>query len=747
MKKIVCFVLMMALSTTVHGETKNTQTTSADKKKLGLVLGGGGAKGVAHIGVLKVLERAGIPIDIIAGTSMGSIIGGTYACGHRSHAMDSVVRSQDWTFVLSDKDDLSHQSLREREKQNIYFYSKTLNFGKKAGKEGGGLIMGKNIASLFDMLTSPYNDSIDFNKLPIPFACVATDIATNTEYVFHQGVLSRAMRASMAIPGVFAPVRKDSMVLIDGGLRNNFPVDVARNMGADYVIGVDVGDQPKPGNKLVTAGQILTQITDWLCMNKYDENVEKADIVIRVNTDGYSAASFTTAAIDTLIRRGEEAAMEHWDEIVELGKRIGRKGPSLPALDNTDELSTKKLHKIGQVRFVHMTSNDERYLRRKFDLEPGDSISIEKAEIITTAIRYNLHYQTSSYRIQDHPGLGEATVILTAGHKQDIQVNLGARFDNEEMAALQANAQLPIRTKIPMDLELTLRLGKRVMARMDWTLPLTSFFQPTISYTFRNNDINFYESGDQTYTMTYNQHTVKMSLFNFNVRNFNVNIGANWDYYNYHSLLVDRRSVREADDRDARDKGYVSYEGRVWYNSENDWNFPSSGVRFHAKFAYITDNFVKLDGRTGIMDYSAMLRATFPLSKKVSVQPMVYGRALVGEYVPVLLNNLVGGEFFDKYVEGQMPFAGVGYLEMAWEKFAAAQLQLQYKPTANNNILMRVAAAQNAPHLKDLLDYKTTLGASLSYYYSTPLGPLGGSIGYSNRTKKFYYYINLGFVF
>ena len=166
------------------------------RKKVALVLSGGGAKGVAHIGVLKVLERAGLPIDIITGTSMGSIVGGLYAFGNNAARLDSIVRSQDWSIVLSDKEDLRYQSLKERENQNTYAISTSLRLKKKRTSIiGGGFILGKNIGRLFNTFTTPYNDSIDFNTLPIPFACVATDVVDNSEHVLHNGVLSEASPA------------------------------------------------------------------------------------------------------------------------------------------------------------------------------------------------------------------------------------------------------------------------------------------------------------------------------------------------------------------------------------------------------------------------------------------------------------------------------------------------------------------------------------------------------------------------
>ena len=209
-----------------------------ERKKVAVVLSGGGAKGMAHIGALKVIEQAGIPIDIVTGTSMGSIIGGLYAIGYNANSLDSLVRAQDWSYVITDKEDLAHQSLDDRKKQYTYALTRGVTIGK-SNLDDGGLIKGKNISELFLHLCTGYTDSLDFSTdLPIPFACVATNIVDNTEYDFYSGKLPQAMRASMAIPGAFSPVRLGDMVLVDGGLRNNYPVDIAREMGADVVIGV-----------------------------------------------------------------------------------------------------------------------------------------------------------------------------------------------------------------------------------------------------------------------------------------------------------------------------------------------------------------------------------------------------------------------------------------------------------------------------------------------------------------------------
>lgn len=238
-----------------------------ERKKVGVVLSGGGAKGVAHIQALKVIEEAGIPIDYIVGTSMGSIIGGLYSIGYTPQQLDSMVRKQDWMFLLSDRVKRSAMSLNEREKSEKYVFSFPFTKSPKDAVSGG-IIKGQNLANLFTELTVGYHDSVDFNKLPIPFACVSQNIVNGEQIVFHNGILATAMRASMAIPGVFTPVRKDSMILIDGGMINNYPVDVARSMGADIIIGVDVQNNLKGIDKLNSAPDILSQIIDLTTKNQ-----------------------------------------------------------------------------------------------------------------------------------------------------------------------------------------------------------------------------------------------------------------------------------------------------------------------------------------------------------------------------------------------------------------------------------------------------------------------------------------------
>ena len=739
MRKTIWMVLLASLMAVSQVCAQYSPQTK--RKKVAVVLSGGGAKGVAHIGALKVIEEAGIPIDIITGTSMGSIVGGLYSIGYSADVLDSIVRAQDWNTLLLDREDLSLQRIAEREKQNTYMISTGITLKKKKGLSAtGGIIKGKNLHGLFERLTSGYNDSIDFNTLPIPFACVATDMVTFTEYDFHSGVLPQAMRASMAIPAVFTPVRIGGMVLVDGGMRNNYPADVAREMGADIIIGIAVPDEDKSAEDLGSTTSILKRIVDYNTKNKYEENVSITDVYIPVNTHNYSAASFNSAAIDTLINRGEKAAREHWDELVALRQRIGN---YTPKPQTSVVLLSPDSVEITSVEFVDVSPIDEKYIRAKFHLRAKDRLTSRQAELVTTAMRVDLFYQEPSFHLTKT--VEGVKAVFTGGQKKASQLNLGVRFDTEEMVALQVNADIPMRRAAMTDIDLTLRLGMRIMARLDVAFYPGHLMRPTLSYIFHRDEINIYEKGEKDYNFSYNQHAAELAVLNFNVRNFTISGGIRWDYYHFPHVLKGKDS--ETSKKAFDDDHFFSYYGRLDYNSENDWYFPARGSKLHAQYVYYTDDFAGLKGKAGMHDVSGMWRKSLSLGERFTIQPMFYGRMLFGSERPGILGNMIGGEWFGHKLAWQMPFAGVNYLEHVDPYLVAMQLQTQQRLGKNNYVLLRMAAAQQADDLENLLDRSTLLGTSLSYYYNTMFGPLGASVGYSNKTKEPYFYINLGYVF
>ena len=739
MKKSILILFALLMTGMANAQT---DSTTVGRKKVAVVLSGGGAKGMAHIGVLKVLEKAGIPVDIVTGTSMGSIIGGLYAIGYNANALDSMVRVQDWGYVITDKEDLRNQSLGDRRKQNTYFYTTGLTIGKR-DLQAGGFIKGKNLAELFQQLCTGYTDSLDFtHDLRIPFACVATNVIDNSEVDFHSGRLPQAMRASMAIPAAFSPVRIGDKVLVDGGLKNNYPADIAREMGAEVIIGVTVQGAPKVAEDMSGTMSILSQIIDVNCKNKYDENLAITDLHLQVDTKGYGSASFSPAAIDTLIRRGEELAMRHWNDIIALKQRIGIDDSFSPVILQPlrPKVMTEKQHVVGYT-FENMTPQAERFLRQKFNLNKVDSIDAKLEQAITTSMRIDLFYQTAECRLV--PEGDDVRVILSAGNRKSVQLHAGVRYDTEEYAAVQVGLDIPMKTAIPVSTDITLRLGKRMMARGELTVHPRSITRPTLTYAFRRNDVDIYFKGERDYNIRYNQFQAEIIPINHDLRHFNIQYGLRWDYMHYRNKLGTETAIQVV----LKNEHFYSYHARVNYNSEDNWYFPTRGARFSAEYSYLTDNFAKLDDKPGMSEVKANWRMSFTLGDRFTLQPMFYGRLLFGTIVPPAFGNTIGGDWFGHYVEQQMPFAGIGNMEYVDHHFVAAQLQAQQRISDNNYVLFRVAGAQQASKVKELLDSRTLIGVQASYYYNTMFGPVGASIGYSNRTKKPYLFLNIGYEF
>ncbi len=674
---ILAAVLALSVSLPMHAQQDST------RKRVAIVLSGGGAKGVAHVGVLKVVERAGIPVDIITGTSMGSIIGGLYCCGWDATALDTMIRRQNWAFLLGDREDYYSQNLEKREKLNTYALSKTIPIRRRSVSEAGGIIQGRNLEKLFMRLTAGYTDSMDFSNLPIPFACVATNIIDNTEYDFHSGVLAKAMRTSMAIPAVFSPVRMGDMVLVDGGLRNNYPADIARDMGADYIIGATVQGTPLTAKDITNTASVLGQIVDVNCKNKYDENLAITDIPIRVNTDGYSAASFTATAIDTLIRRGEQAAMEHWDELLALKRRLG-----LP-----DDYRPRPRHPNPEALVPVDFAVEDPYARPKQDI---------------------------------------------------VQGRLGVRFDSEERVAVQVNA-VYMSSRKPLDVEVTTRVGENIMASLGAVWKPHNFARLGVNYTFRNSDINIYEQGKPSHSFKLNRHQVQLGIMGISVKNLDMDIAMRWDHYAYYRVMVTSRLGHEG--FSLSPNAYISYHARLHYNSEDDWNFPTRGARFKAGYAYFTDNFVGYADHTGFSELDAAWRMSFRLSTRLTFQPMLYGRMLFGADIPNVRRNLIGGQWFAHYIEQQMPFVGLRRMELVKNRFVGCQLKLQERLFTNHFVLFKVVAAQHADKLRHLFDTSTLWGGQLAYYYRTMFGPIGAALGYSNKSDKVDFFVNVGYEF
>lgn len=677
MRKVILYLLSVLLVAPLYGE---------GRKKVAVVLSGGGAKGVAHVRALKVIEEAGIPIDYVVGTSMGAIVGGLYSIGFTSGQLDSIVRCQDWKHLLSDASDRTNKSLLSREKSEKYIVSVPFD---KQPKEAltAGVIKGRNIAILFSQLTEGYHDSIDFNTLPIPFACVAYNLVDGSEVIFHSGVLAEAIRASMSIPGAFTPVHKGDMMLVDGGMANNYPVDVARRMGADYIIGVDVQDTLRSADNLTTLPNVVGQIVNLMVENKYDENVEKSDVHIKVDVSGYSATSFTSQAIDTLLVRGEEAARKQWDNLLALKKE-------------------------------------------KLDLPDGFSPIARRGRTISSNL-------DSIPRIKQ---------IMPEEKKADNRLNLGAGFDSEKLASLILNSHFTLTDERRSLVDFTLRLGSTGYGQLDYAFNLdkTRAWQALLSYQFSYNDVDLYNRGERMSNYTFYHHMGRVA-FQRNWKDIRCVLGVEFDQYHYNDILVQPEYA--AFSASPENEYFFSYSYNMFFENFNKRSYPTRGMKWTVGINLYTSDFWRYHERPAIPVVNFSWEMAFSTGSRFTVLPSLYGRLVWKTHVPYALYNGIGGLVGGRYKEQQLPFVGVSYMELANPMTAVAALKLRQRMGGNHYATFASNFALSSVKIKNLLREDKIFGCGLTYGYDSLVGPIEASIYWSDRTDKVGFLVNFGYNF
>ena len=787
----VCICLLSAATVTASAQGIDPEADAAAmaliKKKMAgirkhrptvaLVLSGGGAKGAAHIGVIRVLESYGIPVDMVLGTSMGGLVGGLYALGYTPDQMDSIIRNIDWGWAFSDelpREYVSYADTKYKEKYLIsipFYYEKDYyrmkladdnrfdpvhrhdildigadndngaDFLKKnlLGSLPSGYIYGQNVSNLISSLTVGYQDRMKFIDLPIPFVCVAADMVSGKAKIWYEGRINDAMRSTMSIPGIFAPVRVDGMVLVDGGLRDNYPTSLARDLGADIIIGVDLAQERRTYMEVNNIGDIVGQGIDMLGMDAYERNVNVPDVKIKPELKGFNMMSFTKESIDTILVRGEEAAMSQDSLLKVVAKRTRGKYTAkskTPAL-NFQEDSVL----ISEIDVIGVLPKEKELLMDRLHVNLGDRISKSDLDDIVAKIYGTQAYDYVTYEFQ---GTEEPYKLVFNCKKGPIhQFGLGVRADTEEMVSVLINLGLNSHQFYGHTFDFTGKISSNPYMQLHWFYDVPKIPTINATATFRWANMNRLGFGDNNLSLNYFCATQEAYLSNMTWKQFDIKGGLRNEIFDIRNI----KSSQIIGDYDFSQlkNDFVSMFIDARTDTFDDGYFPSKGILAGLSYSWTLGGFPNRFNNFHALE--ADVRGVIAFEDNVCLTPYFNTRMLFGKEIPVAYFNAIGGFVPGRYVEQQIPFVGITDLVAMKNILTLYGAELRQEILNNHFVSASLNYVKDSDSMKDYFKGKGYFGACIGYSYDTIFGPLSANIHWSDLNNKVGIYISAGYNF
>ena len=749
-----------------------------ERPTVALVLSGGGAKGAATVGALKYLEQYGFPVDMVVGTSIGGLLGGMYAMGYSPEFLDSLMRNMDWDRTMSDDIDwryipYSKRKYREKFALSFPFYYSVKDFRNQMaddvryvgggdghlhlsaedGKADGmvrrslmsslpsGFIFGQNVEYLISSLTAGYADSTDFFRLPIPFACVSTDVVSGQAKVWHSGSLNTALRSTMSIPGLFAPVRMKGMVLVDGGMRNNFPVDIARDMGADIVIGVDLSDAKSDYTEIHNIADILWRGIDMFAQDSFIRNVQSVDVRIKPNLEGYGMMSFNAEAVDTMLLRGYRAAEAKADELAAVRRWVGKDslryaGPPAVDLGRTPVL-------IDTVEVTGVSGKDAEYIRTKLKVHAGDTVSRAEIEDAVNTIFGKGAYEFVNYDMLGSEEPYHLRINCKRGPKHLLGV--GFRMDTEELVSLLFNVGLNTTAMRGSSLDMTAKIGTNPYLDLHFAHETPRWPTVNVRADLRWTDRNNFLLGENRFNISYLSSAQELFLSNMEWSMFDVQGGIRNSFYDMRRLLGS--DIIGDYDRSMRVMDYPSFfvDGTA-YTLDNGY-FPREGFSAHLRYDLVSRVCDGPDypGFFGVVTASGLMPV--PIGSRLTLIPQGSLRFIFGDDIPIPFANVLGGEMAGRYVDHQMPFIGLGNAVFRRNNLVVARADLRYELAQSNYLTAMANFSRDFYSFSQFETGENLWGFGLGYAYDSIVGPFKADVFWSTLTRKVGLYLSLGFDF
>ena len=770
MRRILLLLMacLCILDAQAQGKHKSVKVTPP-RPKVGVVLGGGGAKGAAHIGVLKYLEEVGVPVDYVAGTSMGSIIGGLYAMGYSPDELEQLIAEIDWSQYVGNRMDRSAMSEESRQRYstmvaNIPFSLEGVLFKKKKSTPvsfmPSAYVNNTALINLFNNLCVGYQKEMDFNDLPIPFACVATDIKTGNEVVIRHGSVPTAMRASMAIPGVFTPVYMNGQMLVDGGLVNNFPADVLQEMGADIIIGVEVPDKAsnRDNDESISLPDVLNKLIDNAISSKRKENRELCTIYIVPDMSGYGTLSFSHDAIDTLVNRGYQKAREYQDQLIQVKQYLetvqgAPLGKTLRA-SKARNLADAPLY-VSSIVINQSGDSQTEWLLNKGKLQVGEMMSENDINRAVDIYRGTGAFDDITYNLTENEQdtLDSYTLTMNFKATQPHIVGLGVRYDTEEGAAMLFNIGLNEKRLTGYKLSLNAKLSYNPRINITGTYSSLNLANFKVAYDYRSQHFKSKGFDGNVSSINYVQNKVTTYVSQFHWLNINSAIGISYmatsfDDAGIFNYTNDTISPDLSSASFFQSNHLLSPFIRISYDNLDDPYFARHGIKTaltgHIHFDLMGSVNTTQDAGFSIQGYITPNKGNFTLI------PQFYSRCIFNKPTYYNLWNTVGGEIAERHTEFQMPFIGVAHVNEAPDFTSIARLDLRYNfygkhyLTATYNFLFGFYPFGTSREHNSQLHYS---GIGIRYAYDSFIGPVSFSTQWSNSTKQVSGYLSIGYTF
>ncbi len=724
-----------------------SQEIPPSELRVGLVLSGGGAKGLAHIGVLKTIDSLGIRIDHIAGTSMGAIIGSLYASGYSGKQLDSIFNSLNFDDLINDHIPRAARTFYEKEQSEKYAI--TLPFNNFKVSLPSAISKGQNVFNLLSKLTLPVSNIHDFNKLPIPFFCIATDAETGQTVILDKGNLAQSVRASGALPSLFQPVYIDNRMLIDGGVTNNYPINKLRKKGMDVIIGVDVQDDLLDRENLKSAPEILLQINNYRTIRDMEVKTKLTDIYIRPDIDEFNVVSFNQGK--KIIKNGEEATLVHIDKLEEILKDQFKKPLNTLILKPLDSLKIKTITLNGNKNYSRS------YILGKLKLKNNQTISYQDfIEGVNNLVATN-NFDDFSYQFsKDIDGYYLSANIKESETKTLLKA--GLHFDDLYKSAALLNVTHK-RLLFNNDLtSLDFVLGDNIRYEFEyyidkglyWSIGLKSrlnTFNKSVSAALLLPDSEVENTTINKIDVDLSDFTNQFYLQTFFRKDFRLKIGAELKHLKFDSETFlentnDEKTVFENSD-------FFSLFGNLKYDSFDSKYFPSKGFYFNGDFnLYLYSS----DFNNDFSEFSiakADIGYAFKISDKFSVHINTQGGFKIGNNSVNSLNFALGG-YGNNFINNFMSFYGYDFISLTANSFVKGTINLDYEIFNKNHLIFSSNFANVEDNIFETGEWFTDpdfTGYALGYSLETFLGPIEAKYSYSPETKESHWFFNLGMWF